>query len=237
MLSGFVECVECGGGFCILGHGIYGCGWRHHRGVDVCTSELRVPREDLEGRVLSAIETQILVPEHLAYVAEQALGLVRRAVVGGDAERERAQKRLDEIDHEIENLIRRAAKLGGLGAYERVLDELTTERPRVEAKLVTAPPNVDLGALRGQINEVVGDLRELLAGAPEDGRRALAQLFGERRLRVRPDPERGFALEGFVTLDPNATAPDPANEAGCRLGVVAGTRNAGEAALPLPLAA
>jgi len=60
-----------------------------------------------------------------------------------------------------------------------------------------------------------------------EGRVALSRLLGEERLRVRPDSERGFAVEGeFSWLVPASGAALPV----CRDSVVAGTRYARNAA-------
>ncbi len=40
------------------------------------------------------------------------------------------------------------------------------------------------------------DMRELLDGSPEQGREVARALFGEERLRVYPDAEREFRIEG-----------------------------------------
>jgi hypothetical protein len=44
---------------------------------------------------------------------------------------------------------------------------------------------------------MVQDLRSLIEGG--DGRAVLKRLLGNERLRVRPDAERGFAVEGEVS--------------------------------------
>jgi hypothetical protein len=71
VLSGFLECGECGGGFHALnGEGCYGCGWHRDRGQDVCASVLTVPRVALEERVFGAIRERILVPEVVVYAVD-----------------------------------------------------------------------------------------------------------------------------------------------------------------------
>jgi len=106
-----------------------------------------------------------------------------------------------------------AAKLGRLDAYERVLDELAAERGVIEGRLATSPVEIDLSALREPIAEMVTNLRSLLGATPEEGRMALGALFGQEKLRIRPDPERGFAIQGVATLDLNSLPAPGRDEA------------------------
>ena len=101
LLSGFLECGHCGGGFHSIYRDKYGCGWWQKRGTSVCPTELRIDRTELEGRVLRAVEEQILVPEHGAYAVERAVELVQAEVGAGDGYRER----LEAIEAEIERLV------------------------------------------------------------------------------------------------------------------------------------
>ena len=43
-------------------------------------------------------------------------------------------------------------------------------------------------------------------------RAALTQLFGDRKLRVRPDAEYGYAIEGIVSLDVPMQVPGGAGD-------------------------
>src|SRR5262249_42089423 len=77
-LSGMLECGSCGGGFfAVRSNGIYGCGWNRDRGPDVCPSELRVARVDLEDRIYGVIRDRVLTPENVRVVIERALAIVR----------------------------------------------------------------------------------------------------------------------------------------------------------------
>ena len=69
--------------------------------------------------------------------------------------------------------------------------------PRRVAETAPAP---DLGALRGPIESRLRELRTWLADSPEQGRRALSALLAGERLRVYPDAERRFRVEGSIRL-------------------------------------
>ena len=152
-------------------------------------------RDALETRILDAVESQVLIPENVAYVAERALELVRQRVARTDPAADRA--RLEEIADELANLVRLAAKVGHLDAHARVLHELEAEKLEIEGRLSLTPEPLDLASVRREIEVMVRDLRSLLEGG--DGRAVLKRLLGSERLRVRPDDERGFAVEGELS--------------------------------------
>jgi len=119
--------------------------------------------------------------------------------------------------------------------------KLEAEQREVERRLVAQPAVAfDLDQVREEIEVMVHDLRTLLEGG--DGRAVLKRLLGDERLRLRPDPERGFAVEGeFVARwsrrcvsgglqrfwgsgDRIRHARDVLRDAPVELGGVAGTR-------------
>src|SRR5271157_2705438 len=138
LLSGFLECGICGGGFFrAWSNRFYACGW--HR-------DLRIAQQELETRFLRGMQEQILVPDLVLYAVEKALDLahVRAAEPRTSADR----ARLAEVETEIEHLVRLAARLGHLDASERVLGELERERDQLRARLRQSTPEFDLEALR-----------------------------------------------------------------------------------------
>ncbi len=221
LLSGFLECGTCGGSFHAVYREAYGCGWRFKRGPKVCRADVRVRRDEIEGRVLGAIESQVLVPEVVARVVERALEHTReRLRVGTDDD----AGRLAELDRRIAALVD-LAEAGGnvrelaarLGALRRERDALALTRTPGER-----PQGVDFARLRARAVELVSDLRGLLDGSPADARRLLFALFGESRLRVRPDPTRGYVIEGTAMLPLDAEAPGSPEGTGRLLQSVAG---------------
>jgi hypothetical protein len=47
-----------------------------------------------------------------------------------------------EVEEEVENLVRIVARLGKLGAYEKVLSDFEEERQALKASLDAAPPEI-----------------------------------------------------------------------------------------------
>lgn len=172
---------------------------------------------ELESRILGAVESQVLIPENVAYVAEQALEMVRARTDRRDPTQDRA--RLEAIAEELVNLMRLAAKVGHLDAHAQVLRELEAEKAELETRLAGTTEPLDLAEMRREIEVMVGDLRSVLAD--RGGREVLKRLLGGGRLRVRADSERGFAVEGeFSWL--LAAGPGRCQE-GCCVSMVAGT--------------
>jgi hypothetical protein len=177
VLSGLLACGVCGGGFhAQTSSERYGCGWHRGRGPVVCDNALRVARADLEARVFGAIRERILVPEHVAYAVERALGLVAEGLRGkARAPRREVRVRLVEIDEE-------------------------------RARLAAPPPaaaaaGLDLESLRPVIEARVAEMRAAFEGSDEHRRGAFRALLGPGgRMRVFPDSERRFRVEGLFEL-------------------------------------
>lgn len=58
-----------------------------------------------------------------------------------------------------------------------------------------ADPHSPAGAFSG-FKRTLSDLGAWLVGTSEQGRAALRALLGDRRLRIEPDPDRGFRIDG-----------------------------------------
>ncbi len=199
LLSGLLECGACGGGFYRnRGTATLGCAFAFDRGPTVCTSRLRVAQSEIESRIVAAIDAQILTPRALRYVIERALGIVRARLASEPPEQLRA--RLAEIELEMSNLARFAAKTGRVDEATTLYAELDRERHEIESRLGEQNSGFDLEALFAVASERASDLRGLLERGGDDGRRALRSLLAPRRMRVSSDPVRGFRVEGLIEL-------------------------------------
>jgi DNA invertase Pin-like site-specific DNA recombinase len=210
-LSGLLECAECGGSvFRAWSNRFYACGWHRDRGPAVCGNVMRVPQIELEARVFGAIRDQVLVPEVIAYAVRCAVDALAVEIQKEDPRQ--ARKRLREIDNELENLARFVAKTGKVDAAAALYADLDAERSRLLGRLTEIPvfdPEEILQAAEARVLE----LREALEHGPES-RAALRSLLGNRRLRVGPDADRGFRVEGLLEVEletrtTRETAPGP----------------------------
>jgi len=147
----------------------------------------------------------------VSYVVERALERIRERVQPVSDEPDR--HRLAQIERELENLVRLAAKLGDLDAHTVVLEELRQERDEILRRLRAAPasPLIDFDpdSLRSAVEASVEDLRRPLAGPPDKMRTALRALMGDRRMVVWQDSEKGYRVEGVTGLALEKKTPRP----------------------------
>jgi len=222
VLSGFLECGCCGGGFHALNSaGRYGCGWHRGRGPVVCSSTLTVPRTALEERIFGALEDRILVPENVVYAVEQALAIAGRIAQSMPVD-PATEARLAELETEIETLRRLAGR--HRSRTEPLLAELEAERAALLAR--DAPLELDLESLRPRIEARARALRGAFRG-PDDARRALLRsLLRDRRMRVLSDEEQRFRVEALFELDLETADARNLQGSGRLHSQVAGVRNA-----------
>jgi hypothetical protein len=110
------------------------------------------------------------------------------------------QKRLDEIEVEVDRLVRLATKTGNIDAIADLCTKLETEREELRAKLSFVPPAIDWERLRAMAEERVLEIRGAFEASDEHRRAALRGLLAGRRLRVGPDPVREFRVDGLLEV-------------------------------------
>jgi hypothetical protein len=108
------------------------------------------------------------------------------------------QARLAELEAELVTL-RRMAERGRARQIAPLVAELERERALLVAPRWT-PGDVDLEALRPRIAAYVLEMRAAFERAPEERRDAFRALLGNRKMRVFPDAERRFRVEGLFEL-------------------------------------
>lgn len=77
MLSGFLRCPECGGGYTIVPKGQYGCSKHVNAGSSVCGNAARFRRADAERELLAGLRERLLAPDAIDVVRKRVLKLVR----------------------------------------------------------------------------------------------------------------------------------------------------------------
>ena len=123
---------------------------------------------------------------------------------GADAAPRPKPARLAEIEEELAILCRMTASdAKRRAAVASIVEELQQERAeleRVSAGERPDPIRVDLDRLWRIADARVRDLRAGLAAGGESTRAALRALMGQSPLRVAPDPERKFRVDGWLWL-------------------------------------
>jgi DNA invertase Pin-like site-specific DNA recombinase len=204
ILSGFLECGECGGAFHTQTATRYGCGWHRGRGPVVCSNDLLVPRGALEERIFGAIRNQILVPDVVAYAVEKTIEYVEADLREEPSDSSLAA-RLAEIEEELKTLGRAAARVGLTAQVAQLVAALEAERVSLLTPTPTAPVGFDPETWRPWIEARVLEMRSAFEGGPEERRTAFRALLGDRRMRVFRDNERLFRVEGLFELTLEAT--------------------------------
>jgi hypothetical protein len=110
-----------------------------------------------------------------------------------------------ERDRGLEAYVKGIGDQAELEARLKASLERKRELQRRLAEAEASEPS--LGLLRPAIEAAIRDLRGALAGDADARREALRALLGAERLRVYPDAEKGFRLEGAVRLRLEAPAP------------------------------
>jgi len=197
LLADFLACAECGGSFTrpsseskLLCRNAYGRGQ--------CSSTLRVSQPKLEDVVIDALRGVVLSEENVDH-------LISRTIAGIEAEmggrgREADRIRLGEIDAELGNLVRLAAKVGDGDEITGEITRLRAERSTLNARLESALRAPDPEQLRRMILDHTQRLGEALRGALEEGRATLRALLEGRRMEVGPDAEHGFQVSGLFSV-------------------------------------
>jgi hypothetical protein len=183
LLSGLLVCGCCGGPVHIVGRGRYGCGWRHKRGPTVCSAEYTVQSTDIESRVLSAIQEQVLEQEVVEEIVSRSLELATTRFEEATRLSGDDRRRLHEIAGEELNLVREVARLGGSDAYHKVLEELSEEKLKIEERFAASKPKWNPESLSNAIRTAISRLDGLLLGSPSRPGRRSSRCCGERRSR------------------------------------------------------
>jgi hypothetical protein len=115
---------------------------------------------------------------------------------------DRDRERLAEVERELERAVDLGIRVGGdVEALARKIDGLKRERANLGRRLQAAQP-VDRPVLRARIEALVADLRRVLVSAPAAMRKTFEVLLRDGRMRVLPDAERGYRVEGVFVLSP-----------------------------------
>lgn len=128
LFSGLLICGQCGHKFVILDPTRYGCsGWKY-RGLSVCSNTTMAPRKLVESLLLDAIQKDLFTPEGQAVFIQETAKLLTAHRRGQKPEHQKAVKRLQDVEQEIEHIMT-AIKAGILTpSTKRELEKAEAER-------------------------------------------------------------------------------------------------------------
>ncbi len=165
---------------------MYGCSHHNNRGSAVCANKHKIYQEEAEFAVLDCIQSQILTPEAVDYIVEQALQNLKQALKKPDnrlGQIKGLQADLAESKQILERLAQ--ALINPNKPLETVLELVAKQderKKKLEIELenlqrVIRPTAFDEKRLRMLLASKIGDFRELTLGDVVTARKALGELL------------------------------------------------------------
>jgi site-specific DNA recombinase len=208
LLSGLVRCGTCGGAYAIYSKNRIGC--TSHRGGGLCANSSTIAIEDLQRRVLGGLEQKLLGSEAVSLLVREYHAQRERKLREDGNGREKATKRLKDIEAAIARLVAAIADGGaGFADIRQLLAAKTAERDRLRAELAEeeALPVIALhpriaDAYRERVKAVIGGLQrgEILEGSSAGQIRSLVDTVVIRPGNDGCDIEVVSSLESAVAL-------------------------------------
>jgi hypothetical protein len=178
----------------------------HLRGPDVCSSALRVPLTALEDRILGAIRKQIPVPENIAYAAQRVLEKVAAGLGKGNPAAPTEAARGDRPQAREPRPPGR--QNGDVAAVAEVINKLTRERHRLQARLADRPKLPGRSQLREMAEARVREIKTALEGHDDQRRAALRSLLRGRYFKVGPESREAVQGDRGATVGCPPSPPD-----------------------------
>jgi site-specific DNA recombinase len=196
LLSGLLECGECGGGFTIVNAKDYGCATARAKGT--CGNHRRIRREELERRVLDGLKHRCWRPSWSSSLPAIFQEEVNRQVAERAQGRAQDEGRLEAVRRKIGSMIRAIEDGLYQPSMKARMAELETEKAVLEERLAAAPepPKLRLHPnLAGLYRQKVAALEQALAN-PLDKAEAMEIVRSQiERITLTPGEDGGLAVE------------------------------------------
>jgi site-specific DNA recombinase len=233
LLSGLLKCGCCGSGY--VGHGrdkrgtLLACSRMKETGL--CENKKRVPREEIEQRVLAGIERHLGDPELVAEYVREYHRFARELNSQAAGRLRAVEKKLSNVNGQISRLVDAIANgtaapqavNGRLAELDREREEIERERAGVRLEPVEFHPNA-AEAYRAKIRS----LKMMLAEAGKESRQAAFQGIREiiEKIVIHPRGSyRPVEVEIFGQLAAILKLSEAAGEASeSKRALVAGAR-------------
>jgi site-specific DNA recombinase len=194
LFSGLLRWGECGGSITLVGGRVktsrseYGCSLHAERGQSVCLNSLRIQRQDLEARLLSGLQTEVLREDFIDYVI---CGLQEEFLQDSHDAFELGLKSLREEKQRIELELKRLVDLIATGSGSVSIMAAITEREGRLREILNQLTEPGPNSLQAKLDELrtfavsrLTRLRDLLTkpGAIHEARALLAEQIGTFKL-------------------------------------------------------
>jgi hypothetical protein len=207
LLTGFAACGLCTGSLEVRsrhsGTGrahVYACATYHRRGPSVCVNRLVAALPAVDASVLDVLQ-RLLDPAVLRDAARLALDELDAPELRGAPRREAVAAELAQLDAELTRLAGAIAAGGSLPALVAAVTDRERRRATLQGELARlaprdAVPKVNRWRALRELEEILANTRQLLAGQVGPARQVLRQLF-PGRLMFTPRRDEGGVYYAF----------------------------------------
>ncbi len=181
----------------------YGCSGYHERGRTVCTNSADIPMADADAIVLEALLDDVLDDDMLQEAIDGALALLTDGQADESLGR-RIEEEMAKVERERAHLVAAIAAGGELAGLVEALREREARRTALESDRRTIACQrrtqaVDTARTRGELIELAGEWRQVLADDPENARPIVLRLL-DGRVRFEPKGPGRWKMTGRGTL-------------------------------------
>jgi DNA invertase Pin-like site-specific DNA recombinase len=224
LFAGILRCGLCGGPMAAISGRLYGCVAAKDRGETVCAGT-RVPREDLDRRLLSVVHDEILSPAAILEAQQAIAAALVQHRRGAAAEEARARRRLADLEGEIGRVVDAIASVGASPALADRLRRAEAEAAQLRA--ATSSGRDAVADVEARARQMLTEYRSLglrLQEAMTADRDRARELLGGLLGAVRVEPERDGEIWAEIAGEP-ASEVKQAAHGGLSLVSVAGARS------------
>ncbi|MCV2894621.1 recombinase family protein [Lentibacter sp. XHP0401] len=137
LLSGTVECGDCGAGYIMISADRLGCSAARNRGT--CQNRKSIKRLDLEERVLCGLRERLMTPEMISTFVETYQEESRKEHRAAKAARANAGQELTKVTREIDNIVEAISQGMFQPSMKAKMDELEARKAQLEGALSALP--------------------------------------------------------------------------------------------------
>ena len=138
LFSGMLTCGECGGGVIQVGKHYYGCSASRNKGT--CSNRLTIKRTDLEDRVLSGLQDQLLHPDLIAEFVKAYQEEHNRLSAQISVDEAKTKRELAQVTRKIDRIVDAIAEGMFHESMKAKLDTLEARKRDLEADLANVEP-------------------------------------------------------------------------------------------------
>lgn len=175
LFGGILRCACCGGAVVAVSKQRYGCAARKDRGT--CPGVL-LPRDDTDTTLMEIVQNNLLSPEALADMRHQAQEIARTSRQDSARRAQHVERRMAELDAEIDRLTDAVAQMGFSEALAARLKTAEAEREKLQNTPSEPHSESELQAAIENYQKMLANLNTALQDDTEVARELLRELLG-----------------------------------------------------------